>query len=74
MPQREDPFTIEYYANLFSDILSDIGTGNPEADQATAFKILAGFEKAIESWVDYHQTSINSYKALLNLYHNYEKK
>ena len=55
----------EYYSELFSDILADVGTGDPEEDKTVARNILAGFRMAIESWADYHKTSAISYDNML---------
>jgi len=57
--------TPEYYATHFSDILSDVGDGNsPDANRPNVVAIIRGFQLAIESWLQYHESAVTSYKEL----------
>jgi len=57
--------TKEYYASHFSDILSDVGDGNsPDANRPNVVAIIRGFQLAIESWLQYHESAVTSYKEL----------
>ena len=60
--------SVEYYEQMFSDILADIATGRQEEDDETSKKILTAFQLSIQSWIDYHQQSANTYKQLLEEY------
>ena len=60
--------SVEYYEELFSDILADVSTGRQAEDDETIKKILTAFELSIQSWIDYHQQSANTYKQLLLKY------
>lgn len=57
--------SIEYYENMFADILADVGIGNSAQDEITSINILIAFERAMQSWLDYHQQTANSYTKLL---------
>ena len=56
--------SVGYYANLFGDILADVGTGDSKADRASAINIMAGFEQAIIDWMEYHEDAAKSYREL----------
>ena len=57
--------TVEYYSEMFSDILTDVGNGLPEEPKdATAIRLLQAFEMAITSWLDYHDDSSSRYREL----------
>ena len=56
--------TANYYRQLFSDILADVGTGEPKRDADTAVAIMEGFELAIIDWMKYHEQAIKSYRDL----------
>ena len=56
--------TVEFYESVFSDILADVGTGIKDRDEETAIAMLQGFERAIMSWMSYHEESITSYRNL----------
>ena len=60
--------SVEYYEQMFSDILADIATGRQEEDDETSKKILSAFELSIQNWIDYHQQSVDTYKQLLLQY------
>ena len=47
----------EYYSELFSDILADVATGDIKRDEQTIVNVLAGFESAIISWLEYYDES-----------------
>ena len=55
----------EYYSDLFSDIVADAATGEPEQDKEVTRNILTGFRMAIESWADYHKSSAIIYDNML---------
>ena len=57
--------TPEYYAAHFTDILSDVGDGNSlDANRTNVVAIIRGFQLAIESWLQYHESAVTSYKEL----------
>jgi len=57
--------TTEYYSEMFSDILADVGSGLPEEPKdATAIRLLKAFEMAIISWLDYHDDASSRYREL----------
>ena len=60
--------SVEYYEEMFSDILADIATGRQEEDDETSKKILTAFQLSIQNWIDYHQQSVDTYKQLLLQY------
>jgi len=57
--------SIEFYESMFADILADVGSGTPAEDDITSINILIGFERAIESWLEYHNQAASSYQKLL---------
>ena len=57
--------SIEFYENMFADILADAATGNSAEDDIASINILIGFERAIESWLQYHNQAASSYTKLL---------
>ena len=56
--------TVEYYAELFSDILADVATGRGKVDIETAHTIMKAFERAICIWMKYHEDSVAQYREL----------
>ena len=57
--------TPEYYAAHFSDILGDVATEQSAAGNSRAvISIIRGFQMAIESWLEYHEAAVTSYKQL----------
>ena len=56
--------SIEYYAELFGDIIADAATGETDKDRQTAVNLLQGFEKAICDWMKYHEDAVTRYKEL----------
>ena len=54
--------TVWYYANLFSDILADVGD-DEKIDRIPL--ILAGLQLAIKQWHEYHQVAANKYADFL---------
>ena len=56
--------TAEYYCEMFSDILADCGTGVSELDDKSMRNVMAGFEQAIISWLEYHEGALKNYRDL----------
>ena len=57
--------TAEYYRDHFSDILSDVGQyDSPDDNRPNVVAIIRGFQLAIESWLQYHESAVTSYKEL----------
>ena len=56
--------TEEYYCELFADILADCATGRSDEDRKTIRNVMAGFERAICKWMDYHEDSVAKYREL----------
>ena len=56
--------TVNYYSEMFSDILVDCATGREEEDMATIKNIMDGFEHAIMSLMEYHEASRDQYQEL----------
>ena len=56
--------TVEYYSEMFSDILADCATGLKERDDEAIRNVMAGFERAICSWLDYHDEASSRYREL----------
>ena len=56
--------TVEYYSEMFSDILADCGSGDKPRDEKSIRNVMAGFERAICSWLDYHEESSARYREL----------
>ena len=48
----------EYFCDLFSDIIADLET------EGNIRNVMAGFEKAICSWLDYHDEASSRYREL----------
>lgn len=48
----------EYFSELFSDIIADLET------EGNVRNVMAGFERAITSWLDYHDESSSRYREL----------
>jgi len=55
---KYDYGTVEYYSEMFSDIMADV-----EAEYApdAAENIYKGFLMAIDSWLEYHSKQTNEY-------------
>ena len=60
--------TEEYYCELFSDILADCATGRKEEDLKTIRNAMAGFERAIINWMNYHEDSLKQYRELHRMF------
>ena len=56
--------TEEYYCELFSDIIADCATGREKEDLVTIRNVMAGYERAIMSWMNYHKDSLKRYREL----------
>ena len=56
--------TPEYYSELFSDIIADIGCDDQQTNREAADNIMKAFEMAIVSWMNYHTTALESYREL----------
>ena len=56
--------TEEYYCEMFSDIIADCATGREKEDLVTIRNVMAGYERAIMSWMDYHEDSLKRYREL----------
>ena len=54
----------EYYCEMFSDIIADCATGREKEDLVTIRNVMAGYERAIMSWMDYHEDSLKRYREL----------
>ena len=52
--------TPEFYAEGFSDYLSDVDADNP----ATVDNLYKGFLMAVGDWLDYHQKQADAYTEL----------
>ena len=66
MNQTDTPCygTVEHYSEMFADIIADCSIGDKQKDLETIANVMAGFEDAIFKWIDYHETSIDSYREL----------
>ena len=59
--------SIEFYAEHFGDILSDVATyGTAKENEQTVKNIIRGFQMAIQDWIDYHSAAVASYSQLRN--------
>ena len=56
--------TVDHYCEMFSDILADCSCGIKEKDEKTIRNVMAGFERAICSWLDYHDEASSRYREL----------
>ena len=56
--------TVDHYSEMFADILADCASGNEAQDETTIRNIMAGFERAICSWLDYHDEASSRYREL----------
>ena len=61
---EKDYGTVDYYSELFSDILADCACGIKDRDEKTIRNVMAGFERAICSWLDYHDEASSRYREL----------
>jgi hypothetical protein len=52
--------TTEHYTEMFSDILADIQSDDPE----TSTNIVNGFLAALNDWKDYHQNQAYEYESI----------
>jgi len=50
--------SVEYFSDLFSDIIADLET------EGNIVNVMAGFESAINSWLEYHELSSSRYREL----------
>ena len=58
--------TAKFYADLFADILADVGNYETvDRNVEQGLNIIAGFKMALEEWNEYHKTSSASYEALI---------
>tara|TARA_Y100000356_G_C11032734_1_gene169335 strand:- start:174 stop:404 length:231 start_codon:yes stop_codon:yes gene_type:complete len=62
---RPDYGTVEYYEQYFSDVLADVGDGY---DPQVGLRVMEGFQKAIGSWLKYHQDSARNYEQLHSIF------
>ena len=53
--------TVEYFAELFSDILASVDV---ETDPESADKILKGFYQSLNDWLDYHEKQVEAYRSM----------
>ena len=60
--------TVDYYTEMFSDILADVATGNWENDERTITNMLEGFERSIINWMDYYDESLSKFRDLHGRY------
>ena len=70
LPAEKAPYgSVEYYAELFSDIVSDVGCYETvEQNVEEGRKILAAFDMAMQSWITYHSTAAVSFQMIKNEY------
>ena len=54
--------TVEFYSEMFSDILADVDLEGPYKDSLD--NIIQGFYKSIDSWLEYHQNQSEAYKQM----------
>ena len=61
MTKLNGPYgTVEWYAEMFGDILADVDTEGPYLDRAD--NIIKGFMMALDSWHTYHEKQAKAYK------------
>ena len=53
--------TVEFYSEMFSDILADVDL---ETAPNSPDNILKGFYHALDSWIDYHHRQTTAYTDL----------
>ena len=57
--------SVEFYRECFSDIICEVGISeDPEVNYLEGMKVLAGFDAAITSWLEYHKTQVKTYSEL----------
>lgn len=61
MTPRTPYGTVEFYSEMFSDILADVDL---ETAPNSADNIIQGFYKSIDSWLEYHQNQSEAYKQM----------
>ena len=49
--------TVEFYMDMFSDILADVQSDDP----STTENIIQGFYQALDSWFEYHDEQARTY-------------
>ena len=49
--------TVEFYEDMFSDLLADVQSDEP----ATTENIIQGFYQALDSWFEYHDEQARTY-------------
>ena len=54
--------TIEFYAELFTDILADIQHDSPELGD----NLVNGFKLALDDWREYHRDQVNELDRIKN--------
>ena len=52
--------TVEYYAELFSDIICGVDTDDPDSVD----NILKGFYQSLDEWLEYHEKQAEAYKTM----------
>ena len=62
MTDKSEYGTVEFYKNLFSDILGDIGDDGPDPSA----NIIEAFIMSLDEWHAYHQGAAKRYQELLN--------
>ena len=55
--------TIEFYAELFSDILADIQYDSPEVGD----NLVSAFKLALDDWREYHADQVTEYDRIKEL-------
>ena len=68
-PHKPEYGSVEWYENMFSDIIGDAGNSDSLEENKEAIKnILDGFEAAIKSWLRYHSHCVDTYRYMLKEY------
>ena len=52
--------TVEYFAELFSDIISAVDSDEPDI----ADNILKGFYQSLDEWLEWHEKQTEAYKTM----------
>lgn len=65
--------TAEFYAAHFADILADVATEQTATgNRQSVINIIRGFQMAIESWLEYHNAAVTSYKQIRDEFLTYD--
>ncbi len=59
--------TIEYYSEMFSDILADVDASSAKQSIDNIHK---GYLMAIDSWLEYHTEQVNAYNEIRKRVHS----